>query len=298
MFRRNKMPTIALVNTPESPCPGTHGAACREFLEGWESFGFSVGEATTLQECQGYSWLLLSNHGMDWDFLHRLAEQNPETIFICWCWHDFITRVPFKRWILTGEQYVDPPTLAGHVAAHAKALAIPNYQPLLLRVPEDPTRIGTFPRSIQHKYLAFFAGSGYRRDWVRDIPDIVYHDVYASGLMSAEERRSYHLQSLFALGFHSPENVANHHVTQRVFEGMAYGCIVLSDNPAAAKLTDGIVEYVGSRRDMMERMAYFLWNHDLAEAKRKEGYKWVKKFGTNRYAAQCFLNHSVRWKEN
>ncbi len=279
------------MNTPESPCPGTHWAACKEFLEGWE--GYEVGEANTLEACRGHTWLLLSNHGMDWDFLHRLAVQNPDTIFICWCWHDVIDRVPFKKWILTGEQYVDPPTLPAHVAAHAKALKIPNYQPLLLRVPEDPRRIGTYARTIPHTHLAFFAGSGYRRDWVRGIPDIVYHDVYASGLMPASERKEYHLRSLFALGFHSPENVANHHVTQRVFEGMAYGCIVLSDNPAAAKLTGGIVEYVGSREDLIERMGYFLWNPELAEAKRQAGYEWVRKFGTNRYAAQCFARFFI-----
>lgn len=280
------MPSIALVNTAECPCPWTHGAACREFLEGWD--GYELSEAKTLSECANKDWLLLSNHKLDWDFLDALAIQNPDTIFLLWCYHDHLSRIPFKRWILTGEQYVDPPTLSGHVAAHAKALQILNYHPLWLRANEDPIHVGNYTRPMKSRHLAYFAGSGYKRDWIREIPDILYHDVHASGLLTSEERKELALNSMFALGFHSPENIANNHVTQRVFEGMAYGCIVLSDNPAAVKLTGGIVEYVGSRGELIEKMAYFAWNPEKMAAKRKAGYEWVRDWGTNRAAAKAF----------
>lgn len=36
------MKTIALVNTNECPCPGTHNRACLEFLEGFIDFGYNV----------------------------------------------------------------------------------------------------------------------------------------------------------------------------------------------------------------------------------------------------------------
>jgi hypothetical protein len=83
--------------------------------------------------------------------------------------------------------------------------------------------------------------------------------------------------------------VANNHVTQRVFEGLAYGCVVLSDNPAAAKLTGGIVEYVGSRDALLERIGYFLANPAAMAAKRAQGYEWVREKGTNRAATAAFL---------
>ncbi len=282
-------PSIALVNTPECPCPWTHGAACREFLQGWEDHGFTVHEATSPQECNNHTWLLLSNHKVDWTFLDALATTNPNTIFILWCYHAHLDRIPFKKWILTGEQYVDPPTLKGHQDAHAKALAIPNYHPLWLRANEAPDRVGTYERPQQPTYLAYFAGSGYKRDWVHGIPNVLYHDVGSQGLLTDTQRRILALQSLFALGFHSPENVANHHVTQRVFEGLAYGCIVLSDNPAAAKLTGGIVEYVGSREALLERIGHFLANPAAMAAKRTQGYEWVREHGTNRAAVKAFL---------
>jgi hypothetical protein len=232
--------------------------------------------------------LLLSNHRIDWAFLDALASQNPNTIFILWCYHPYLDRIPFRKWILTGEQYVDPPTLPGNIAAHQNALQISNYHPLWLRANEYPAKVGTYARPENPRYMGYFAGSGYKRDWVQGLPDIVYHDVCASGLLSCDQRRDLALQSLFAFGFHSPENVANNHVTQRVFEGMAYGCVVLSDNPAAAKLTGGIVEYVGSREELIDCMAQFVWNPAAVETKRQAGYEWVRKWGTNRAAAKAF----------
>lgn len=286
---RPHMPSIALVNTAACPCPWTHGAACREFLAGWRAHGFSVGEATTLEECKGHTWLLLSNHKVDWTFLDALAAQNPTTIFLLWFYHSHVHRIPFKRWILTGEHYVDPPTLPMHAGLHRTALAIPNYHPLWLRANEDPALVGTLVRSDPPKYLGYFAGSGYKRDWVQDIPGAFYHDVSTSGLLTMEQRRTVALQSMFAFGFHSPENVANHHVTQRVFEGMAWGCIVLSDNPAATKLTGGIVVHVGSRGELLERIAYFLDNPEAALETRRRGYAWIQESGTNRATAAAFL---------
>jgi hypothetical protein len=282
--------SIALVNTPECPCPWTHGAACREFLEGWVDYGFSVGEAKTLEECKGHTWLLLSNHRVDWPFLDTLANQNPNTIFLLWCYHEHIQRIPFQRWILTGEQYVDPPTLPGHIQAHAKA-AIPNYHPLWLRANISPEEIG-HPKPPA-KWLGYFAGSGYKRDWVQGLQGVLYHDVGTQGLLTSSQRREIALQSVFAFGFHSPENIANNHVTQRVFEGLAAGCIVLSDNPAAAKLTGGIVEYVGSREAMLECMDYYVHHPMAIERKQQQGYEWARLHGTNRAAAAAFLLKAV-----
>ncbi len=287
--------SIALVDTPQCPCPWTHGVACREFLDGWRDHGFQVGEALSLQECAPYDWLLLSNHNVDWRFLDALAAQNPNTIFILWSYHNHVDRIPFKKWILTGEQYVEPPTLPGHIATHAIALQLPqqNYHPLWLRANEAPHQIGLYTRPHPPQYLGYFAGSGYKRDWLTGLPQVFYHDVHTAGLLSATQRRDVALQSIFAFGFHSNENVANNHVTQRVFEGLAYGCVVLSDNPAAAKLTGGIVEYVENATALQERIKHFLAEPQRITEKQQAGYAWAKQFGTNRAAAEQFLHKAA-----
>jgi glycosyltransferase involved in cell wall biosynthesis len=240
----------------------------------------------------GRTILLLSNHRVDLDYLGRLAAATPETVFILWSFFDVLDRIPFKRWILTSEQYIRPPTMEGHLANYQKALALGpgRYIPLGLRVPESPTSIGSWPRADPPTLTACFMGSPYKAQWTARIPNILYHNIQRDGLLTAAARRANYLRSMFALGFHSDENVRNNHVTQRVFEGMAYGCVVLSDNPAAALLTDGIVEYVGSAAEVEERIAYFLWNPDLVAAKQAAGYEWCRKYGTNRWAARQFLD--------
>jgi hypothetical protein len=284
------MPTVVLVNTPESPCPGTHHAATWECIQGFRPLGYDVKEANSLLDCANADVLFLSNHRIDLAFLHSLHALNPLGLYILWSFQDYADRIPFTRYILVGEHYVDPPTLPGHCAAYAILRKTGRYMPLYLRANEDPALIGTIPRDMgPYTYMGCFMGSGYKQDWVRDLPDVYYHNVAHKGLLTFEERRAIYCKSLFAFGFHSPENVANNHVTQRVFEGLTYGCIVLSDNPAAAKLTGGIVEYVANRAALIDRMAYYVWNPETVQKKREAGYEWAKQYGTNRWVAQELL---------
>ena len=281
---------VGLLKTAESPSPGTHRAACLEFIEGFRAYGYETVEATTWEGALGCSILLLSNHRVDLEYLGRLGVALPDCLFILWSFFDVLDRIPFKRWILTSEQYVRPPTMAGHLANYERALALgpARYIPLGLRANEDPTAIGSYGRGEGH--LACFMGSPYKESWTTHIPNIRYHNIQRDGLLTDVERRAIYLRSVFALGFHSDENVRNNHVTQRVFEGLAYGCVVLSDNPAASELTGGIVEYVGSAAEVEERIAYFLWNPALVAAKQAAGYEWCRKYGTNRWSARQFLD--------
>ena len=286
---KTTVPIATLVNTTESPCPGTHGAACMEFLEGFTSHGYTIRQAHNLSDCTDSRILLLSNHNIDWDFLHRLNMLCPDALFILWFFHPHIMHLPFKYWILTGEHYYEPPTLQTHLPAHQIASSIPNFVPLQLRVNEAPERIGTYVRPANPKYLGCFMGSPYKAAWVQDIPNIYYHNINERGLLTSDQRRAVYLDSVFGFGFHSNENVANNHVTQRVFEALAYGCVVLSDNPAAVKMTDGIVEYVGSPADVKQKIEWFLARPDKIAEKQAAGYVWSMERGTNRYAASLFL---------
>jgi spore maturation protein CgeB len=112
--------------------------------------------------------------------------------------------------------------------------------------------------------------------------------------LSYDIRRKVYLSSKIAFGFHHDNNILNSHVTQRVFEALCYGCVVLSDNSAATDITDGIVVYVKDKRDFIEKYIYYLSNPEECEKKRIAGYEWAKKFGTNRYAAKLFLDVKIK----
>lgn len=284
----------ALVDAAECPCPWTHGAACGEFLEGFTAFGFQTRVVRSLAECVGCDILLLSNHRIDWVFLDALAAACPNTLFILWAYHPHVARIPFKHWILTGEHYWRPPTLQTHLPSHRIAESLPNFVPLRLRVNEAPERVGTWARPAEPRHLACFMGTPYKCGWaesVRDLGAVFYHSIY-NGFLTNEQRRDVHLNSVFGLGFHSDENVANNHVTQRVFEAMAYGCVVLTDNPAAEEMTGGIAVLVRSPAELKERMEWFLARPDELAAKREAGYVWIRAFGTNRYAAGEFMRRA------
>ena len=123
--------------------------------------------------------------------------------------------------------------------------------------------------------------------WSR--PSLVYHVFNPDLFLNSSQRREIYLKSIIAPGFQSTENVYNHHVSQRIYEGLAYGCVVISEHPDANKMTNGIVEYVANKEEFHSKVKYFLARPDECEKKRIAGYEWIKKNGTNRSVAMNFI---------
>jgi spore maturation protein CgeB len=132
-------------------------------------------------------------------------------------------------------------------------------------------------------------GFYYRSEWVPRELNGIYHATSWENYLSYDKRKDIYLSSIFALGFHGDDPINCGSISQRVFEGMAYGCIVLSDNPMAEKITDGIVVTVRSKNDVLEKIKYFKENPDLIIEKQNKGYEWVKKYGTNRESIRVLL---------
>lgn len=277
-----------LLNTPESPCPGTHYAACTEFLEGFSDYGYIPGVATSIEDISGAEYILLSSHKISIEYLERLNIVSPNSIYLLWFYFDYISKIPFKRYILTGEYWHHPPKSQNHFRWYTMIPTLPHYVPFLLRANESPDMIGTYPRN--EIYNGCFMGTPYKPEWVSGLSNVLYHNINQHGLLPYSRRRDIYLSSKIAFGFHSLDNILNSHVTQRIFEALCYGCIVLSDNPVAEELTNGIVVYVSNKEDLIDKYNYYLSHPDDCETKRMRGYIWAKQFGTNRYAVKLFLD--------
>jgi hypothetical protein len=282
------MHTITLLNTPECPCPGTHYAACMEFLHGFTEFGFTIGETNTSTDCKDKTIIVLSSHVININYLNELNVINPSAVYILWYYHSVFNSIPFKKFILTGEHFIHPPLLQSHIRFHTLNISIPNFVPLYLRANESPKNIGTYERSTI-VYDGCFMGSAYKYHWVSTTPNILYHSI-SNGLLTSDQRKDIYLKSKIAFGFHHNDNITNSHVTQRVFEGLTYGCVVISDNKAAADYTGGIVEYASSKEEFHRKFKYLLDNPEIMKEKQEKGYEWAKQYGTNRYAASAFLD--------
>jgi len=277
---------VILVNTPECPCLYTHYHACMEFIAGFEADQMS--SANTLEECAEADILVLSSHKIDLEFLNRLNTVNPDGVYILWYYHSVLQNIPFRKFILTSEYYHKEPRRQENKPLHAINMSIPNYVPLMLRANESPDMIGKYNKT--YELDGCFMGTPYKQGWVARLPNIVYHDIQRSGCLPYNARRDIYLKSKIAFGFSDDGNILNYHPTQRIFEGMAYGCVVLSDNEAAEDLTGGIVVYTPTYQDFIDKYNYYLSHPEECRIKEKQGYEWVKQFGTNRYAAKLFLD--------
>lgn len=280
---------IQIVCIPElNPLP----VMKRVFLEvsgGFKDYNCTIKEVYTISDLEDGGIIFLDDAGGIYinkrEIFDVIAQKCPNSIFICWYWRD-LSFTPFKKMLYTGQYYLWLHKLKYEIADYNYSIH-PLFVPLKLRADDSPSLIGTYERNVVRDYC--FMGGGYRMDWIPENYTGIYHRVIWDNYLSYEDRRQIYLSSTFAFGFQAEENIRTGHLSQRIFEGMAYGCIVLCDNPYVSEYTDDIVVYVSSKEDLIEKMNYYKTHPDIIKRKQKEGYEWVKKYGTNRLSCNVFL---------
>lgn len=102
---------------------------------------------------------------------------------------------------------------------------------------------------------------------------------------------------MISLGLHSPENIENNVVVERVFESLAYGALCFSDNPTAAKITDGIVKFIEDRDHLVQLVEYYVNNEQERLNLREKGFEFIKTQGTYKHVAREFIDLANKIKE-
>lgn len=284
---------VLILDCPEISCPKVLVIVFLELCGVFERQNIPVRVIHDMKQIHNDAIVFLG------DFVHvaepgrLLSEISTQAFYVGWYWHKQDTSMlPFFLHVYENV-LADATLLPDKVEMKKFMESTPNSCPLLLRANEPPYRIGTYPRSKVYDYC--FMG-GRMCEWL--IPSHrfqgFYHGVHDTDeYMKYEDRRDIYLSSTFALGFQTDDNIRNGHVSQRIFEAMAYGCVVLSHSLHASIQTDGIVEYVEPHREKYaERMDFFLQNPHYIEKKQQRGYEFVRKFGTNDYAINLLLNPS------
>lgn len=285
------MKKFYLMNSQELPTPGTHYYTCSKFSKGFETHGYSVIEANTLDIIEDGSIVLLSDHGITpnrengMKILNYLAKKYPNTVFICWFYHQYYEEIPFKKFIITGEHFHKKPLLANHIFCWDLQNRINNYVPLTFSSSLYPEQVESLPRN--ETINGCFIGTAYKPYWVNDLQNIVY---ITGNNFPENERINVFLSSKIAFGFHADANVLNNVVVERVFEGMAFGCVVISDNPVAAEITDNIVQVCSSKEEFLIIYDRILNNDEERIQLQQRGYKWIKEKGLYTHVAKNFLN--------
>lgn len=259
-----------------------------DLVPAFEDYGCKIKICNSLTDIEDGGIIFLDDaaYKSNRAFLELLGEKFTDTVFICWYFLD-PTFKPFRYMIHTGEFNLKAPTVEYYYQRYMNYMQLSTYAPLKLRVNESPNAIGKYPRNVIMDYC--YMGAYYKRDWVPVSYKGIYHTGPWNVYLPSEKRREIYLSSMFALGFQGDENIDGGHLSQRIFEGMAYGCIVLCENKLASEFTDGVVVYISSKEDLIDKIKYYKSNPHLVLEKQKDGYEWVRKFGTNRVSAKVFV---------
>jgi hypothetical protein len=280
---------IVILDCPEITCPPSLLKVYIELCEAFTRKDFNVNILNSIKDINKKSIVFMG------DFFHienpaeLLYNQSPLSIYIGWYWHKQNVSI-LPHFIHVYENVLSKNPLPDKVPILQYMNSIPNSCPLLLRANEAVENVGFLLRKVDKDYC--FMG-GRMCDWL--IPGEPYKGLYhgvhqVSEYFDYDERRKNYLSSTFALGFQTDDNIYNAHVSQRIYEGLCYGCIVLSNSIHASMQTNGIVEYIQDKNDLENKMKFYIQNPHLIKEKQELGYKFIREKGTNNYSTEKIIN--------
>ncbi len=301
MIRGNKR--VALLNSREFPCPGSHLLHTRKFLQTFSGLGYEYLEISNLSELRDANlnyddMIYFSDHGlgasgpsaMQISILEEVARIGAVPIF--WFWQnkaDLLDEIFNGRWLLTGEHLRAKNVLPSHQEYRDLSAARSNFVPLSFAASLEPTEVGNFHRKI--RFNATFVGHRYQLSLNRrlrlQVPKTKI--VYTPPFISEEDRIQYFTGSHVVLGWHSEGNIQNGNVVERVFEGLAYGSVVITDNPYAIDATDGNVLFADTFAATKAHLDRVIVDEKFRSKLQREGIKWAQSFGTYKSVAESFI---------
>lgn len=279
---------ILILDCPEIGCQTVLLYVFKEFAGYFKRNNHNVKIVNNITELHNNSIVLIGNSIHCNNPVNLLNTIAPNAIYIGWYWHNINTD-ELLYFIYTYENILNINYNVNRVNDLIKIRSFKHNVPLLLRADEDPLLVGTYEKKIIHDYC--YIGWRYCENLIPQNFKGLYYGVNDHTLfLDYETRKHIYLSSIFALGFQSDENIHAKHVSQRIFEGLTYGCIVLSNSLPACEQTNNIVIHVSTREDIERIMTYYIHNPELAEKKRNEGYVFSKQFGTNQSSAEMFIH--------
>jgi len=212
--------------------------------------------------------------------INLLYKYAPNAIYMGWYWQDLDVS-SLKYFIHMYENYLDIQKPFYLYNSFIKSKSYKNSCPILLRVNEHPHNIGQYERNVVRDYCYM----GWDYEFTDHLPSKfngIYHGFKDhKKYLTSEQCKEIALSSHFMLGFQCYDNTENGHVSKRIYEGLAFGCIVLTNSIPAVEQTNGVCIYITSKEEIEDKMTYYLNNREEMKKKQEEGYEFIKKYGTN-----------------
>jgi len=282
------MRDIIILDCLEIPCCDVYKYDYTEIALTFQAMGYNFKIINDITNIYDNSIIFLSwaryIPNIPVNLLNKFA---PNAIYIGWYWQD-IDVSSLKYFLHVYENYFNIQKTFILYHDFTKSKSFKNSCPILLRVNEHPRNIGQYERNVvrDYCYIGWDYGFGYL------LPtkfNGLYHGVKDhKKYLTYEQRKEIALSSHFMLGLQCVDNTQNGHVSKRIYEGLAFGCIVLTNSIPAVEQTDGICIYVTSKEDIEDKMKYYLDNPEEMKKKQEEGYEFIKKYGTNYNTIEIF----------
>lgn len=281
-------------NTPSLPIPGTSYFHVKKFMSGFMGHGFELAEVndpTLLVHVRSDDLVYISNHGFDHGDMSTAIKEfellsKMNCVFILWHFHDHmqddVSRLMPDRFVFTGENHTWSHVTYDIYRKHDRFIPVKFLSSI------QPGQVGQTPRNPS--YDAQFVGAPYQPALMEKLTsNFAILGKYTPPFVSENDRLLTFLYSRCSLGFHSPENIEKRLVTERVAEGLALGCAVVSDNPAVNDFTDGCAEYASCYEEFSQFLEKARLDPIWLKRKQEDGYKFAMTKGTYTHLASEFL---------
>lgn len=306
LWKEEQVGRTILLSTPDFPALGTHELHARKFLGGFRERGYefhwveSSAQFAELEVCAD-DLVYFGSHGLvegrpltetQLNFLERVQKTGAFPIF--WYWHDrveLLTQIYGSRWILTGELFRAQTVLPSHASAAAIFSEHPNALPVRFAASVVPGASRQLPHH-DRVLLAAYIGARYhvmRNRFIKLRFSGVRVRYYPPFLSETDRINLFFRPTKVVLGWHNTANISNGTVSERVYEGLAHGALVVTDNPYAEAATDGNVIFVSESSDLVPILNRAKKDRAWWAQRSESGLKWVRDHGTYRGVADEFL---------
>ena len=220
----------------------------------------------------------------------RLRDR-PGTMALAWRWHEekpLLDELGIPV-IFTGECCWGEPKSPGRREWREFSKRHHNALPIEFGAPVDPQRVGEGceNEAIDCSFVGFF---GYEPDWQAYFrADPRNRIVGTPPYIGEPERLNILRNSKIVLGLHQPENVADCLPIERVYDALAFGAVLITDNPWAVDATEGIGQYAETLEDARRLAAHYLDNESERRELRSRGLEFARRRGTYAHRAADFI---------
>lgn len=302
-----------MINTSDYPTPITHYYTASKFMNGFVYNGFSSYEINFIEEMNKIedssdNIFLMSDHfysrpNTNWMKIFEIwGNKFKKSSWIFWHFHNIYKNnyidksvdFPFKNYIFTGEYYR---VIDDNVRNHWGGLidwymGLENYVKWPFAADVNPFEIESVPSRRKDIFDCGYVGATYKKEWTEQLKNSFNCFVHYYLPVLSEKTRidKAFLSSKISLGFNSDSNAKLGLPTERVFEGLAYGCVVVTDCKVAEDVTDGIVKYISNYDELLGFVLDYVSNENLRKQKQLEGINYAKNYGTYYHVAKEFIS--------